>query len=78
MTLLMAPRQAESCRRWHFRLRLLAQDDDSGVGTDAQITYLATTSGTFYLAATAFNNQSFGTYAVTMVARCDDQWHQPA
>jgi serralysin len=49
-----------------FGKKQLVQDDDSGFGADAQFSFLAKTSGTFYLAATAFNSLYTGSYDVTL------------
>jgi hypothetical protein len=49
---------------------LLAQNDDivQGVNRDSQLAFTATTSGTYYLEAGAFNDQYTGTYTVSIVA----------
>ncbi|MGE3335832.1 MAG: pre-peptidase C-terminal domain-containing protein [Rhodospirillaceae bacterium] len=43
----------------------LVADDDSGTGTDSQILYTATTTGTYYIAATGFGGEQ-GTYTVAV------------
>jgi hypothetical protein len=54
------------------RVELVA-DDDSGIGTDAQILYTATTSGTYYLAAKGFDGeQGTFTIAVSTASTADD------
>ena len=44
---------------------LLFNDYDSGTGLDARLTYLAASSGTYYLAATAMYENRVGSYTLT-------------
>jgi len=44
----------------------IAQDDDSGTGTNAQLTYRPTATGAFYVEARTFNPSSSGTYKVNI------------
>lgn len=46
--------------------KILAKDNDSGTGADAQITFLASISGTFYLSAEANKNLYAGTYELSV------------
>lgn len=48
--------------------KVLAKDDDSGAGADAQIAFLAQASGTYYLAATAFENRHTGSYDIAVTS----------
>jgi len=52
---------------------VLATDDDAGTGTDSQILFTATSSGTYYIAASGFDGEQ-GTYtlAVTTTSTGDD------
>ena len=47
---------------------IVAQDDDSLPNQNSIITYTATTSGTFYIDAGAFNNAGSGQYGVSVAA----------
>lgn len=40
----------------------VATDDDGGTGTNSYLTYVSTTGGMFYVAASAFNNDGTGAY----------------
>ena len=51
---------------------VLATDDDSGTGTNAQITYRATSAGTYYLDAEPFSSYSTGTYRLSAASIADD------
>ncbi|NVO17946.1 MAG: M10 family metallopeptidase C-terminal domain-containing protein [Rhodoplanes sp.] len=44
---------------------LIAADDDSGPGHNSTITFTATTTGTYYLDAGSYNNQSAGQYGLS-------------
>jgi len=44
----------------------LREDDDSGGGLNSQLTFTPTTSGTYYIAAGAFNDGYAGTYRVSV------------
>ena len=52
----------------------ITHDDQSGGGNDAQITYTATESGTYYLDAQAFMNADNGDYQInaTIISADDD------
>ncbi|NML14071.1 pre-peptidase C-terminal domain-containing protein [Azohydromonas caseinilytica] len=43
----------------------LTRDDDGGTGLDSLLTYTATYSGTYYLAAIAHNSSGYGSYRVS-------------
>jgi serralysin len=45
---------------------LIALNDDGGTGTDSELTYTATTSGTYYISAGGFSDFRAGTYEVTV------------
>lgn len=45
---------------------VLASDDDSGGGNNSQISFTATSSGTYFLDAGAYNNACTGCYTVTV------------
>ncbi len=47
---------------------LLASDDDTGQGTDSQLTFTPTTSGFHYLEATSYNSSYSGTYRMSITA----------
>ena len=51
---------------------LLAQDDNGGGGTDAQLIYFASDSGWYFLDAGAAGNASKGTYKLTGSTLADD------
>ena len=44
---------------------LLARNDDFGSGTNSQITYTATSSGTYYLTASGFDSTDLGSYQIS-------------
>ena len=44
---------------------LISSDDDSGIDANARLAYVATATGTYYVAASAFGNNT-GDYAVTV------------
>lgn len=44
---------------------LIVADDDSGPGANSTITFTATTTGTYYLDAGSYNNQSAGQYGLS-------------
>ncbi|MGE4062357.1 MAG: pre-peptidase C-terminal domain-containing protein [Rhodospirillaceae bacterium] len=46
-------------------LSQIASDDDSGTGTDSQILYTVTATGTYYIAASGFDGEQ-GTYTVAV------------
>lgn len=54
----------------------IAENDDivSGVQRDSQIVYRASSSGTYYLEAGAYNDQSKGTYTVSVQTRVSDDY----
>ena len=63
---------------------LLTWDDDSGIGSNSEIVYVATQSDTYYLSAEAFSSSQTGTYTllVTNSPTGDDfsgrhQHHRP-
>lgn len=45
---------------------LIAVDDDGGPGTDSELTFTATTSGTYYVSAGGYADSRTGTYEVTV------------
>jgi hypothetical protein len=45
---------------------VVASDNDSGPGTDAQFTYTASVSGVYYLVATSWTTGATGTYTLTI------------
>jgi Ca2+-binding RTX toxin-like protein len=51
---------------------LLATDDNSGIGTDANLIFRASDSGWYYLDAGAAGNMSKGTYTITGSSLADD------
>lgn len=53
--------------------RLLASDDDSGLGLNALLTYTATVAGTYYLAASGFSTTT-GTYTVAATGAVADDY----
>lgn len=42
----------------------VATDDDGGAGTNAYLTYVSVTGGTYYVGASAFNNATAGAYTL--------------
>jgi hypothetical protein len=54
----------------HLRIQdgagsFLFSDDNSGIGLDARLTFLATSSGTYYLAAAGVSESGVGSYTLT-------------
>jgi Ca2+-binding EF-hand superfamily protein len=47
---------------------ILAQDDDSGGGTNARIVHRATTTGTYRVVATSLNGKGLGTFSLSLRA----------
>ena len=52
----------------------LSDDDDSGTGFDAQLSYVVTSSGTYYVAAGGYTDSYTGTYRVRVTAAVADDF----